>query len=326
MPSRGPPRYRRPAHPDRPVLDPPIAQAVGQLVLFEAERDWHPLVGALLPPPLPSVQALLADFARHTAEHHWTEESPETMARILRMAATWLGADAIYREEDLRALHRAQGNRGRPGGLNAFLRQRGQFLPGPPRRDRNEAFVQRAIAALPTRIGDELNAWVRVLRGATRSHHRATGYGTMRRYLVYLAPVLADWTTRYTTLRQVTTADVVATVSAVQGARAHERAVALRSLFRALKHARLIFTDPTRGTHVTRREALPTTLAPDRLAGLLDTSAHPAGRLVLALTALHATNSTDLRNLTLADLLLARGQLLLRRDGPPPPASTCTPK
>ncbi|MET8179981.1 hypothetical protein [Streptomyces sp. NPDC005336] len=57
----------------------------------------------------------------------------------------------------------------------------------------------------------------------------------------------------------------------------------------------------------------PPPLTPDRLAGLLDTRADPAGRLVLALTALHATNGTDLRNLTLADLLLARGQLLLRR-------------
>lgn len=313
MPSRGHPRYRRPAHPDRPVLDPPVGQPPGQLVLFEAERDWRPLIGALLPPPPPPLRALLADFARHTAEHRWTEESAEAMARILRIAATWLGADAIYREEDLRALNRAHGNIGRPKGLNAFLLQRGQLLPAPPRRDRNEAFVRRTIAALPTRIGDELDAWVSVLRGATRSHHRATDYATVRRYLLYLTTTLADWSTRYTTLRQVTAADVDAAVTAVQGPRAQERAVALRSLFRALKHAKLVFADPTRGLHVTRRELLPATLAPDRLAGLLDTSADPAGRLVLALTALHATNGTDLRNLTLADLLLARGQLLLRR-------------
>ncbi|MDX2681563.1 hypothetical protein [Streptomyces soliscabiei] len=313
MPSRGHPRYREPAHPDRPVLDPPAEQAAGQQVFFEAERDWRPLVGALLPPPPPRVRALLSDFARYTTEHGWTTDSAETMARLLRIAATWMGTDAPYREEDLQALNHAHGSLGRPRGLMAFLRQRGQLLPEPPRRDRNEALVQRTIAALPTRIRDELSTWVTVLRADTRPQHRATDYGTVRRYLVYLTPTLADWTTRYTTLRQVTAADVADAVTAVKGPRAHERAVALRSLFRALKHAKLVFTDPTRGIHVTRRELLPATLTPYRLAGLLDTRTDPAGRLALALTALHATNGTDLRNLTLADLLLARGQLLLRR-------------
>jgi hypothetical protein len=88
---------------------------------------------------------------------------------------------------------------------------------------------------------------VQVLRGTTRSQHLATDHGAIRRYLVYLATPLADWTTRYSTLRQVTAADVTDAVTAVKGPRAHERAVALRSLFRALKHAKLVFADPTRG-------------------------------------------------------------------------------
>ncbi|MEU3991758.1 hypothetical protein AB0F24_25935 [Streptomyces platensis] len=154
---------------------------------------------------------------------------------------------------------------------------------------------------------------MRVLRGATRAHHPVTDYATVRKYLYYLAAPLADWSSRYTTLRQVTAADVADAITAVQGNRAHERGVALRSLFRALKHAKLVFTDPTRGVHITRPGLLPTTLAPDRLAGLLDTNDDPAARLILALTALHATNGTNLQILTLADLLLTRGQLLLRR-------------
>lgn len=297
---------------DRPVLRPPLVQHAGQLTIFEAERDWRPLVSALLPPPPPSVMALLADFARHATEHRWNQQVHESTARVLRMAATWLGADTTFREDDLRALHRGCHSGGRINGLVAFLNQREQLLASPPRRNRNEAFVQRTIAAFPPRIGDELGTWVQVLRGSTRSHHLATDYGTMRRYLVYLATPLAGWTTRYSTLRQVTAADVITAVTAVKGARAHERAVALRSLFRALKHAKLIFADPTRGLHVTRREPLPATLAPDRLAGLLEISTGPATRLVLALTALHATNGPDLRNLTLSDVLLTRRQLLIR--------------
>ncbi|WP_217238994.1 hypothetical protein [Streptomyces sp. AC555_RSS877] len=151
------------------------------------------------------------------------------------------------------------------------------------------------------------------MRGASRPHHRVTDYATMHRYLIYLATPLADRTTRYTTLRQVTEADVTAAVTAVKGPRAHERAVAIRSLFRALKHAKLVFVDPTRGLRTTRQELLPTTLAPDRLAGLLETSPNPATRLVLALVALHATSGTDLRNLDLSDVLLTRRQLLIRR-------------
>ncbi|MFC9701397.1 hypothetical protein ACFTWD_11945 [Streptomyces sp. NPDC056943] len=102
-------------------------------------------------------------------------------------------------------------------------------------------------------------------------------------------------------------------VTAVKGDRAHDRAVALRSIFRALKQARIIFTDPTRGLSVTRNEPPPATLPPDRLAGLLDITDRPAIRLALALVTLHALNGTDLNRLTLNDVIAARAQLLVRR-------------
>lgn len=297
---------------DRPELSPP-AVLEGQATIFEVERDWHPLAGAQLPTPLPPVKALLADFAQYTTENRWNQQVHEPTARVLRVAAIWLGAGTVFREDALRALHRVFGGKGRIRRLVGFLDQREQLVPSPPRRNREEAFVQRIIASFPPRISDELSTWVKVLRGTSKSHHRVTDYATMRRYLVYLATPLADWTTRYTTLRQVTKADVAAAVTAVKGPRAHERAVAVRSLFRALKHSKLVFADPTRGLRVTRQELLPTTLAPDRLAGLLETSSNPATRLVLALVALHATSGTDLRNLVLSDVLLARRQLLIRR-------------
>ncbi|QDY80365.1 site-specific integrase [Streptomyces qinzhouensis] len=297
---------------DRLEFSPP-AVLEGQATIFEMERDWRPLAGALLPTPLPSVKALLADFARYATEHRWSQKVHEPTARVLRVAATWLGAETVFREDEVRAMHRVCGGKGRIRGLVSFLDQRQQLVPSPPRRETGEAFVQRTIAACPPRISDELGTWVGVLRGTSRSHHRVTNYATLRRYLIYLATPLADWTTRYTTLRQVTEADVTAAVTAVKGPRAHERAVAVRSLFRALKHAKLVFVDPTRGLRITRQELLPTTLAPDRLAGLLETSSNPATRLVLALVALHATSGTELRNLVLSDVLLTRRHLLIRR-------------
>ncbi|MEV2198239.1 hypothetical protein AB0I02_45770 [Streptomyces phaeochromogenes] len=179
------------------------------------------------------------------------------------MAATWLGADTAFCEDELRALHRVAGGRIRIRGLLAFLDRREQLVTSPPRRNRHEAFVQRTIAVFPPGISDELGTWVGVLCGASRPHHRVTDYATLRRYLIYLAASLADWTARYTTLRQVKSADVTTAVTAVKGPRAHERAVAIRSLFRALKHTKLVFADPTRGLRLTRQELLPTTLAPD---------------------------------------------------------------
>ncbi|WP_405987021.1 hypothetical protein [Streptomyces sp. NBC_00872] len=221
---------------DRPELSAP-AVLEGEATIFEIERDWHPLAGAMLPAPLPPVKALLADFARYTAryttENRWNQKVHKPSARVLRAAATWLGADTIFREDDLRALHRVFGSKGRIRGLVAFLDQREQFVA---------------------------DSW-----REGRSHHRVTDYATLRRYLTYLVSPLADWTT-HTALRQVTEADVTAAVTAVKGPGAHERAVAVRSLFRALKHAKLVFVDPTRGLRVTRQELLPTTLAPDRLA------------------------------------------------------------
>ena len=74
--------------------------------------------------------------------------------------------------------------------------------------------------------------------------------------------------------------DVQAAVSAHTGEDAPHLIVALRSIFRALRQERLIFANPCAGISVTRSEALPVTLPPDRLAGLLDRArTPPAGSL-----------------------------------------------
>ncbi|MFG3020211.1 hypothetical protein ACGFZQ_16965 [Streptomyces sp. NPDC048254] len=171
--------------------------------------------------------------------------------------------------------------------------------------------MERAIAGYPPRIAGELASWAGLLRG--HPNRPPTEWRTLRRYLNYLKTPLGDWARSYQTLRQVTTADIHTAVTAVKGARAHERAVALRSIFRALKQTKLIFTDPTRGLSVTRHEPLPETLPPDRLAGLLDITDRPAIRLALALVTLHALNGTDLTRVTLGDVISARAQLLVRR-------------
>ncbi|GAA2609209.1 hypothetical protein [Streptomyces lienomycini] len=300
------------SHPSE-VITPGVVP-YGQQKLFPAERDWSALRRATLPEPQPEAVRLLATFDAHARAHAWTNHARKAAAHVLRIAATWLGTHDPFAEYDLRAISAAtgRGSSCRPRALNAFLAERGLLLPQPrPAISSVEAFVEQVIAGYPPRIADELASWARRLR--SHSDRPPTEWHTLRRYLSYLRAPLADWTGRYQTLRQVTADDVHAAVTAVKGDRAHERAVALRSIFRALKQAKIVFTDPTRGLSVTRNEPPPTTLPPDRLAGLLDITDRPAIRFALALVTLHALNGTDLNRLTLGDVISARAQLLVRR-------------
>ncbi|MGW7069438.1 hypothetical protein ACWGII_34185 [Streptomyces sp. NPDC054855] len=301
--------------------EPPPCQVIApdpvphdQQELFPAERDWSALCRAALPKPGPEAARLLATFDAHARAHAWTDNARKAAARVLRIAATWLGTDAPFKESDLRAIRAAtgRGSQCRPRALSAFLVERGLLLPQPrPTMSSAEVLVQQVIAGYPPRIADELASWARRLR--SRPNGPPTEWPTLRRYLFYIKVPLADWARRYQTLRQVTANDIHTAVTAVKGDRAHDRAVALRSIFRALKQAKIIFTDPTRGLSVTRNEPPPATLPPDRLAGLLDITDRPAIRLALALVTLHALNGTDLNRLTLDDVIAARAQLLVRR-------------
>ncbi|MFF4234021.1 hypothetical protein [Streptomyces sp. NPDC001820] len=75
----------------------------------------------------------------------------------------------------------------------------------------------------------------------------------------------------------------------------------------------MIFQNPTRGVVVGGVQTLPPALPSDVLAGLLDHSNSTAGRLALALVAVHALPGHDVRHLLTADLDLAKGRLVVRR-------------
>jgi integrase len=69
----------------------------------------------------------------------------------------------------------------------------------------------------------------------------------------------------------------------------------------------------TRGICVAAVERLPAPLPSDRLCGLLDQADGAMARLVVALVAIHALRKTELTQLHLADLDLARGRLTVHR-------------
>jgi integrase len=125
--------------------------------------------------------------------------------------------------------------------------------------------------------------------------------------------VVRAWAMRVSSLREITPDDIRAALRERHGNQARSVHVALRSLFQALKQERLAFRDPTRGIALAAVERLPTPLPADRLRGLLDQADGAMARLVVALVAIHALRKTELTQLQLDDLDLARGRLTVHR-------------
>jgi hypothetical protein len=294
-----------------PVVSPHRIDAA-QLTLFTMRRDWRPVLGAASLPALTgTAQRLLDDFSR--AQPAPGDEAAGKAARALRILAAWLGADAPFREADVRAMAGL-----RPGvqvrRVLTFLAARDMLIPDPGRQaEPRQHAVDRLLASLPGQIGREASTWVTVVRGHGRVPHPALAYKTIRNYLAYLLPVLTGWASQYTSLREVTRHDILDAVDARHGPVIQHRIVALRSLFRALRQERVIFRDPTRGTSLPAPARVPQPLPADRVAGLLDRAGGPAARLAVALVAIHAVPEADLVRLQSADLDLAAGTLIIRR-------------
>jgi hypothetical protein len=263
----------------------------GQGTLFDARRDWSCIaVGSLdqLPSLTPAAKALLTEFREHARARGWEEEVRRLAARSLRIVLAWIGADAPIREADIRGIHAS-----RPGTsarrMIEFLASRNLLVPDPAREaDPHEQAIERRLRGLPAGIAGELRRWVLVLRGEGRRPHEPMAFETIRKYLGYLYPVLADWSGRVASLREITSGNIRHALKQRPGQPAQDLASALRSLFRALKQERLVFRDPTRGIPVTSVVRLPVPIATDRLRGLIDRADGPMDQLTVALVAIHA--------------------------------------
>lgn len=286
-----------------------------QGTLFEARRDWTCLtVGELdlLPALTPAAQALLAEFQQHARERGWHDASRNTGARTLRILLAWVGADALIRETDIRALAARHSTTIRR--VLQFLTQHNMVSPDPGRQgDAVERAVQRRIATLPEPLAGEIRRWVQVLRGRGRQPHPQFPFTTIRSYLNCLSPVLARWASRVTSLREITRGDIQAALDDQPPVTARNLLSALHSLFRALKQERLIFRDPARGISLPTIRRLPVPIPAGQLRGLIDRTSGPMAKLVVALIAIHALGKQETSRLLLADLDLTAGRLVVRR-------------
>jgi integrase len=164
-------------------------------------------------------------------------------------------------------------------------------------------------------MAGQINAWVSVMRGEGRFPHPPAGYERIHRYLYILWPVLTDWARAGLDLRQITTDRARTALMAQQGHQARGIHNALRSVFRALKQQRIVFTNPMTGLSLTTPVRLPAPLPSDRLHGALERLDTPSARLIVALVAIHGLKVVDVARLQLDDADLAHHTLAVRRRG-----------
>jgi site-specific recombinase XerD len=299
-----------------PDLSPHLVDPA-QTVLFDARRDWSRFaVGApaSLPALTPSADALLDRFHRHAREHGWNPDPRNVAARTLRIVLGWLGADAPIPEADIRAVATYRRNAGIRRVLQ-FLAAHDMLVPDPAHQgEAAQRAVEARVAALPATISDEICCWVMVLRGQGRRAHPQFPFATIRSYLNCLRPVLATWTERVTSLREITPADIQTALDDQPPVTARNRLSALHSLFRALKQERVVFRDPTRGISLPAMRRLPAPIPTDQLRGLIDRAEGALAKLVVTLIAIHGLGKQETTQLLLTDLDLPAGRLLVRRN------------
>jgi hypothetical protein len=174
-----------------------------------------------------------------------------------------------------------------------------------------DRWLARRLVPLPAQLRAEVQTWVEVLRGRGPRPGRPRKAATIQGYLRALQPVLADWSARYQSLRQVTSDDITDQLQPLTGPTRLLVAAAMRSLFKALKTRRVSFTNPTAGLEL-HHQPPPVALAldPARRAGLLDQLHRPDQRLVVLLAGVHALRPHQIRVLAVDDVDLAAGRLL----------------
>jgi integrase len=296
------------------LLDP------AQLSLFgELRRDWSVIDSEHLPALTDAAERLMADFEQTGRTQAWVEGTHGQSRRALRLLLAWLGAEAPIPESDIRSISAPRsGSVTRPSlhsrRVLQFLTQRGLVVPDPVRAiDPDRKAIDQRIQTLPACIGDEVSRWVQVLRGEGRRAQPPLFYSSIRQYLGAIYPALLGWSRHIGSLREITPDHVREALRGLHGHHARHIHSALRSLFRSLKQERLIFRDPTRAISLRHVTLLPTPLASDRVAGLMDKAVTPLARFMVALVAIHALGSKELSRLKFVDLDLARGQLVVHR-------------
>ncbi|MFE6903601.1 tyrosine-type recombinase/integrase [Streptomyces sp. NPDC057717] len=287
-----------------------------QLELFPAPtRDWTRLDTTRLPALTEAASTLIADFTTYMRGRGWNTESFSGSIRTLRIVAGHLGTDVPIRETDIRALASMRASLQGARVIN-YLRLRGLLEAQPPSDPRIARARHHASTISHPAFAAAVHTFIDVLLGQGNTPSRARSPKTVKNYVVAVLPTLEVWIADgLTDPREVTKKHIEDALDPLGGDQARRLHTSLRSLFRALKRARLVFRDPARSISLTSSRPLPASLPSDRIAGLLDRLDAPRDRLMVALIAIHALLPGQLVHLKRTDLDRSKGQLRLRRPG-----------
>jgi hypothetical protein len=293
--------------PEQQLVVSPALVPAGQLALFPAPpRRWEVLHQREPPALGEQAVALKREFAQHAERNGWRGRVFQAHQRTLTMVTAWLGLEVPVEEADLWAISRL-GTSYNARRLVPFLAERGLLVPDHVRHaDPDRAGVARLRQRVPAHLLPEVDVWIAVLRGEGRRESRTAPWKAVSGYLGYLVPVLEGWGPSIASLREITTDQIQ---EAVDNADSTTVLYAVRSLFKALKRERVIFHDPARKVRASARPIVPRAVPSDRLAGLIDRTATPIGKVAVALAAIHALGAHTIRGAQLTNLNRSKGTL-----------------
>jgi len=271
-----------------------------QLILCDVPRDLSRASGQL--PPLDPVLAerAHAEAARLAGLRGWSPRTLSLTQRGLRILLAVHGPGEPVRASTIRQLTA----RTMPFPHIADVLAAVGLLDD-DRPDTLAAWLDEQLAGLPAQIRAEADAWLNIRRhGGSRRRPRSRrprSRRTIVRDVRAIRSFLDEAGRRYSTLRQVTRDDITTWLASRPGRSRPQDASTLRSLFGVLKAERLIFANPARGVHVSRRNPsvpapLPAHLITAAAAAAKD---DPALRVAIALAGVHALLPGQIRNLRL---------------------------
>jgi hypothetical protein len=179
------------------------------------------------------------------------------------------------------------------------------------RRPSFEDWLERKLNGLVPGIRSDTEAWLRIMRdGSPRSRPR--DISSAWNHMLYLRPVLLEWSSQYGHLREVTRDDVLAVLGELHGSRRSNVLVALRSLFAFCKRRKTIFRSPVQGIRVGERTwGVIQPLSQDQVDQAAAAATTPAARLVLVLPAMRATRVKAISELLLDAVDLGNRRIVI---------------
>jgi site-specific recombinase XerD len=180
-----------------------------------------------------------------------------------------------------------------------------------PARSTFERWLDGKLDGLAPGIRSETERWARALRdGSARNPARKPE--TLANYLRAVRPALLAWSRTHRHLREVTRAEILAHVDALQGSQRDMTATALRSLFTWAKKNRVVFRNPATKIRPSGLEPVVwQPLSATELARTIDEVKTPQARLLVALAAVHAARSHTIRALQLEDVDIPNRRLTI---------------